>query len=214
VLTLSLIANGQTYRGSVLDTVLSKEGVEFKVEFPLQLPILPICGEFDSALISPDPPSVAEDRARLVYQERSARSIRCGLMYRLETSKHILSILNGRRAIRVHPSSNSPVIATVSEDIPVIVHDISTSGIALLVSNAEQDRVSSWAVSVRVLIPNQKIRFEMLGHVKIRRLSGAAILNGVQFDDQTPAFAEKQEIIRQYVMERQQELLQVRANRR
>jgi len=128
-----------------------------------------------------------------------------------ESEKAVVASAESRRGPqRVVPSTEEPVLAFLehpgrSQPIEVGVHDVSTSGISLLVAPEEETGLSNeWQVRMRLHLPTGESPMEIVGTVRYRRLAGESIHYGVEFDaGRTPSFEAKSERLADYVQRRQ-----------
>ena len=208
------LASG-SIEGRVVDSTFTGAGVGLQVETSREVPVLAIGGKVETLLV----PEVAETplklTARVMFQELRDETVRCGLAYPVEDLPAVRKMLYPRRAHRVQPSSVDPVRAWVPQDVRVLVNDISTGGVGLIVAEEDQLRFVNWKMKLTLELPDEAEPMEMVAQIRIRRLLGATVLHGVEFDEkETLDLASKQERIHRYVMKRQAEQLQERADRR
>jgi hypothetical protein len=215
-LIVSLQAQGRTFAGPAGEVWISAEGVEIRVAFEGEMPVLPIGGTIATSL-SADQGSKAttEAEARLSYQGRHGDRIECALLFSMQRMTRILGLLNLRQSVRVRPGAQAPVLVRLPGDPPVEVHDISTSGLSLLVSEDVQERLEGWTLHMRIRLPEAEDDLELVGQVMHRKLKGAAILYGIRFDPElTRGLSQIEDALHGYVMSRQNDLMRERAQRR
>jgi len=214
-IVITLLHAGIRIRGAVTDThLLDEAGARLLADFDPALPTLPIGERLDTELTAPNARTPVRLAGRLVSQEQRHASVRCCLAYGVVHMRIIRSLMDLRRAVRVSPSPSLPVTARVAAGIGVQVYDISTGGVALLLSEEDQGRLDSWTIQLGLSLPGAGHELDLHGKVRVRRLCGAAILYGIAFDENlTLDFAAKQDLIHKYVMRRQAEMLREHAER-
>lgn len=209
---LRVTVQGKHFEGPVVESHISKDAALIKADLPDRLPFMPIGSMIETRLTHNS--SAEESPARIVCLERSAEGLQCTVVYSLDVLPRIRALIYGRRAVRVRPSLTMPLRVKLPERVSVEVYDISTGGIALLVSDELQHLITRWELSLRLFLPGDESEIHLEGNVKQRRLVGSSVLYGIEFDPvRTPRLEAKQELIHQYVMDRQSEALRDRASR-
>ncbi len=129
-------------------------------------------------------------------------------------TRQVRSLVNCRRAIRVHPPVSAPVevqlAATEDGDwVPATVQDLSATGVSAYLDHDRETEVArGWDLRVRVRLPDESEPLCFAGKVRYRRLRGAAVQYGIEFDeDATENFSRLQELVIEYVVACQSELI-------
>jgi len=94
----------------------------------------------------------------------------------------------------------------------VVLHDISATGLSMLVDRSLEDQLFTRSqLRLSIQLSGSEPAFEMIATIRHRRLLGAALLYGLEFDPSTPFFQGSQHRISRYVTSLQaQELRQLR----
>jgi len=116
----------------------------------------------------------------------------------------LLQLANRRGPGRLRPRASRPVrirLLDVTGDVhsEAIVHDISATGLAILVEPVlEKQLCNLLQLRLAILLPD-KGSIETTAKVRHRRMFGSAILYGLQFDGQLPEFMYTQELLLSYL---------------
>jgi|GEM_PF-1817752 len=212
--SISIDVDGQAQTGRVLNTKVSREGADLETSFESQLPMLPVGGLFRCSVTSSEGGDVFDLTARLVLQAPRGDEVRCVFACQLEDSPQLISLMNQRRSVRIRPSATLPVRAELPTGAQVAVFDLSATGISLLVAEEALQPNERWRTRVTLTLPTCDEPFDMDCHIRVRKLSGAAVLYGLEFDHRSPDFEAKLEQVEQYLFRRQAEILQERARRK
>jgi len=206
---------GRESHGRLADIRVARDHSLLEVEFEDECaPGLPIGGEVEIALSEASTGKLVWLIGKLVTQNRVDGRHRCHFELATEAKDGIRSMVNRRQAVRVQPGSESPI--TVSLHPPTggdpatpSVHDISTAGIAVIVSREDDAKLFAHrGLSVIIRLSEHPEPLELEGSVRVRRLLHSSVLYGIQFEAaKTSDFADKQALIRRYVMERQMTML-------
>jgi c-di-GMP-binding flagellar brake protein YcgR len=113
-------------------------------------------------------------------------------------------LVNRRRSDRVQPPASEPVrvrILDVGEDTPeVTLHDISATGLSILVDPALEARLfSRLELRLAVKLGGEEKSIELITAIRHRRLLGSAILYGLEIDGRIPDFLRAKDRILLYV---------------
>ncbi len=129
-------------------------------------------------------------------------------------------LFNRRQAVRVAPDPDLPVPVTMEAEehgprVEGRLADLSSLGAgASLDSEAESGLAETSRVGISLVLPSI-LPTHLIGDIRHRRLIGAEIRYGVEFDpERSENFARQQDLITRYVMERQRALLRTAARMR
>jgi hypothetical protein len=206
---------GQVRRGSVEEVRRETSGLLMVVNFrPTQVAAHPIGEAIDLSFSGVSLRRPVRVRARVVCWTENEVLERYEFQFDEEASLALGPAFNRRGAVRVNPAPRAPIVAEIFTDEHWVeastVQDISTGGVSLLLHAEDPGGLSSYRqLYLRLRLPNDdEERFEVAGIVRFRRLSGAAIAYGIEFDAaRTEGFAAKQGRVHAYVMRRQLEVL-------
>lgn len=117
----------------------------------------------------------------------------------------LLALFANRRASdRVRPPASSPVRIRFldlgeSDVADVVVHDISATGISVLVEPALEERLCGHTrVELSILLPGSE-PVAASATIRHRRLLDSAVLYGLEFNGQIPEFMQAQERLLSYI---------------
>ena len=132
-----------------------------------------------------------------------------------QLSPGLREIFNRQRALRVPPDPKSPVRVVLERDpgeprVEVRLANLSATGAGLrLEPETESTLAKTSTVRISLCLPDCGEPVNMTGNIRHRRLFGAEIHYGIEFDpDLSENFARQQRAIINYVMQRQREMLQ------
>jgi hypothetical protein len=216
MINLEVEIEARTFAGKVSGNHLSGagDGMLVQVEFSTGFPYLQIGRVVQTVFKNPNYNSAYRANGRIMSQTLGEGRIDCEFLFGPDDLTRVDAMLNQRGSLRVRPSMAMPVTAHLNADIDAAVHDISSGGVALLVSEHDQNSLLGWEIRFRLDVPDCPPGIEMAGIVRQRKLVGSMVFYGVSFDEKkTVGFVRKQEFIQAYVMRRQHELLRERAAR-
>lgn len=212
---MTIRAGEEDVHGVVRRTRISGDGIRLGADFAASIPILPIGQEVDTRLGSRETSGDLELAGRVILQARTGSGVHCLVAYPTSGAPLLRNLVSPRNAVRVAPSPSLPLAVRLPDDVDVQVQDVSTSGVALLLEEEAPDRLSTWTIDLLVSFPDHEQELEFRGNVRVRKLSGTAVLYGIEFDERrTKDFCRKQELVQRYVMQRQTEMLAERRERR
>lgn len=165
----------------------------------------------------PDLTGPLRTEGRLILWERNQERNRCAFQLDARAAMTLFPLNNQRRAVRVTPDPRSSFqlkLCDLGGKVLslAIVHDISATGVAILVSREDDHLLSSmWTFLLTIELPGQEGSFDMVADVRQRRLLGSAIAYGLEFlEAKTRDYSRKQGLVHDYVMQVQRERLQGR----
>jgi len=207
MLHISIDIEGETHTGDLLETSLTREGIQLEVAFGPRLAPLPIGADVFCKLEEPQSDSMLEQAGQLLHQTRSGAQVKCGLRFELE-SPQLLFVLNQRRALRVNPSQTLPVSVRLPSGVKASVHDLSTAGMSLLLLEEAANELPDWKLQLALSLPNEDEELAIACRVRARRLNETSIQYGLEFDERAPGYERWVARIEEYVRLRQRELLE------
>lgn len=122
----------------------------------------------------------------------------------LDVPKELLFVLANRRdAPRVRPGEEGLRVRLLHVGGlggEVELHDMSASGLSVLLRPAVEERLSNTTqIQLELTLPEADSALHLHATIRNRRLCGASILYGLQFDRRTPRFVEVQRQISEYL---------------
>ncbi len=168
-------------------------------------------GETATLLFSAaDPDTSVIVCGKVIFRSENRSSIQYQFELDDTGTRNLTHLAERRRAVRVRVNPIQPVPVILQdieggECVEGRMRDVSTNGIAVLLDPQNDPIVSSsWKLSVSVRFPGDNRTVGVVGTVRYRKLAGAAIQYGIEFDwDETPGCAEQRNLLAQYVSSRQ-----------
>lgn len=196
--------DGEAIPGRCMDVESSQDEILVSVEFPSEkAPALRLGQRADLEFQGGGLGSVKKVEALAVLRTDDEAN-RC-YCFRVKLSKwSLLFLANRRRSDRYRPHASEPVrvrILDVGEETDeVVLHDISTTGLSILVDPALEERlVTRLDLRLAVEFAEEEEPIELITMVRHRRLLGSAILYGLEIDGRIPDFLRTKDRILLYV---------------
>ena len=138
-----------------------------------------------------------------------------------ELPPELRKLFNRRRALRLAPDPGAPVGVVLdggagSSRVEARLVDLSSLGAGVALDPvAESALANTSLVGISLALPDCPGPVQLIGHIRHRRLRGAEIRYGIEFDPElSHNFARQQDQITGYVMQRQRALLRTAARMR
>jgi hypothetical protein len=202
---------GETFDGMLIEASPSAVVLDFPLS---QKPALPIAAEvllFFSG--SPLGGSIATS-GRVVYRGEDEHRSRYRFQIDREQGTALSTLFNRRGAYRVCPRPDSPVAVMLevpggSRLVEATLNDLSRTGLSVLIRDEDEGALfTAQRLRMRFSLERGDEGFVLWGIVRYRRLEGAAIRYGFEFDSREAAHFDRiQQRLNDFVMKRQRELL-------
>lgn len=197
----------RTFQGVLDQATLIAGRVEVTADFPrLDCPVLPIGSETPVGFSGPYLREAIWATGQVVYRREEQFRHRYKLRFEEGAQPQLQPIVNCRRAPRVRPDPSRPwpvgVRALDSETpIQAQMHDISATGISILVPHAGEARLyGASTVEIAFRLPGLEGIVQVIANVCYRRLAGEHVFYGLDFDpSNTPSFEAKHARINAFV---------------
>lgn len=204
-----------TASGLVTDVWHAVDGVRVQVEFPgADAPLLPVGRAGELAFFRADTGERVTALGKVAFRGDQDEQRVFHFLFGERTRQSLASLLEPRRAFRVHPDPDEPVAVSLSSPgspgaIIGAARDVSKSGLGIDIPwehEAALSRLDLLDVSVR--LPGQGDELVFKGRVRNRSLGNGAIIYGLEFiDDDIAADDPRMFAIGEYVAMRS-EILQ------
>lgn len=196
--------SNEEFQGRCTDLDSHLGDVVALVEFGSQrAPEIPL-GETARLTLSGDGFAAPIETEVIAVLRTESRTRRCYSFRMKRVSKRLLMLLANRRGSdRVVPPAAKPVCVNIVDDgeapAEAIVHDISATGLSILVEPALEKRLCNRVqLRLSILLPDAGT-VNASATIRHRRLFGSAVLYGLEFDGQIPGFMSAQERLLSYL---------------
>ncbi len=210
--------------GRLVDTSPCGVGVRFPVRFPPpNWPDLTVGQEIDLVFTSEklNEPLTVAVRVQHRTEEAGARRYGFRFLHAEQLDAHLLltfrKYFNRRKMLRVSPDPDDLVIVTLAAGhgeppVKARLENFSASGAAV---SLEAELDAEFAETTRVGFSMQLLNcrpVDVMGNIRYRRLVGARIYYGIEFDPElSEDFARQQDIIEKYVTKLEKQWLRISA---
>ena len=195
---------GERFAGQCTDLESHLGEVTALVEFDSGgAPVVPL-GEAARLTIRGDWLAAPIETDAAAVLRTDSRAQRCYSFRLRSVSKALLMLLANRRSSdRLRPPAAKPacvrILDVAEEASEAIVHDISATGISILIEPELEKRLSASShLRISVSLPDSGT-VEACAIIRHRRLFGSAVLYGLEFDGQIPGFLGSQERLLSYL---------------
>ncbi len=182
-----------TSSGQVSDVWHAVDGVRVEVGFPLKdAPLLPVgrAGELFFERAETGQSVSALGKVAFRGENDGVRTFH--FLFGERTRQSLASLLEPRRANRVHPDPDEPVEVTlviptgVQKAVIGVARDVSATGIGIDVPWEHEAALSRLElVTVRLRLPMSDQELEIVGRVRNRSLGQGAIIYGIEFSEES-----------------------------
>ncbi|MHC4415811.1 MAG: PilZ domain-containing protein [Planctomycetota bacterium] len=208
---------GRPFVGRLLDVSADGAGARFQAP---EFPELAVGQEVNLIMTSDRLKSSLKVAARVQHRAEEEGFRRYGFRFlrreqlEAQLSPALRQLFNRRKAVRVSPDTRSSV-PTALEAAPggpsakARLEDLSALGAGVsLEAEAEAVFATTTRVGISLSLPGCRDPVDLVGHIRYRRLVGARIHYGIEFDAALSRhFEQQQEAITEYVMQRQRRML-------
>lgn len=178
-----------TSTGSVTDVWHAVDGVRVEVAFPKdEAPLLPVGRAGELAFFRSETRESVSALGKVAYRNEGDDSRSYHFLFGERTRQSLASLLEPRRAHRVHPDPDEPVEVTLAmsggqKAIIGPARDVSATGIGIDVPWEHEAVLSKRdTVPVRLRLPGRDDELAFVGRIRNRCLGQGAIIYGLEFD--------------------------------
>ena len=180
------LPNSQT--GQVTSVWHAVDGVRVEVEFPSQgAPLLPVGRAGELRFYRPETGEKVSALGKVAFRGDGDTTRVFHFLFGERTRESLASLLEPRRAFRVHPDPDEPVGVTIH--VPGVAgaiigsaRDLSTSGLGIDIPWEHEASLSKQeVVELRMRLPGHSEEIVFTGRVRNRSLGTGAINYGIQF---------------------------------
>ena len=164
------------------------DGVRVEVDFPLNgAPLLPVGRAGELRFHRSDTGETASALGKVAFRGDSDTSRSFHFLFGERTRQTLASLLEPRRAFRVHPDPDQPVSVTISvPGVPGAIigaaRDISKSGLGIDIPWEHEAALSKQdVVELRMRLPGQAEELVFTSRIRNRALGAGAINYGIEF---------------------------------
>lgn len=180
--------------GQVTDVWHAVDGVRVEVAFPIEdAPVLPVGRAGELSFERLDTGQRVMALGKVAFRGESERTRTFHFLFGERTRQSLASLLEPRRASRVHPDPDEPVEVTLVLSVGLqkaligVARDISATGIGIDVPWENEAALSRRdSVIVRLGLPTQSEEIEFVGQIRNRSLGQGAIIYGIEFSGPEP----------------------------
>ncbi|QDV07596.1 hypothetical protein Poly30_31230 [Planctomycetes bacterium Poly30] len=174
--------------GRVTDVWHAVDGVRVQVEFPLGgAPLLPVGRAGELAFFRADTGERVSALGKVAYRNDGDTQRGYHFLFGERTRQSLASLLEPRRAYRVHPDPDEPVAVTLTVPgtpgaIIGAARDVSKSGIGIDIPWEHEATLSKQnVIELRMRLPGQAEELVFTSRVRNRCLGTGAIIYGLEF---------------------------------
>lgn len=174
--------------GRVTDVWHAVDGVRVQVEFPIGgAPLLPVGRAGELSFHRVDTGERVSALGKVAYRGDGDVERGYHFLFGERTRQSLASLLEPRRAFRVHPDPDEPVSVTLTiPGVPGVIigaaRDVSKSGIGIDIPWEHEAALSRQeVVEIRMRLPGQAEELVFKSRVRNRSLGTGAIIYGLEF---------------------------------
>lgn len=175
--------------GEVTDVWHAVDGVRVEVAFPLRdAPLLPVGRAGELAFLRSDTGESVSALGKVAFRNEGDDDRTYHFLFGERTRQTLASLLEPRRAHRVHADPDEPVHVTLAlsgaeKPIEGPARDISATGVGIDIPWEHEAALSKReTLPVRLKLPGSNTELALLGRIRNRCLGPGAIIYGIEFD--------------------------------
>ncbi len=175
-------------QGHVTSVWHAVDGVRVEVEFPLQgAPLLPVGRAGELRFHRPDTGETVSALGKVAFRGDGDAVRSFHFLFGERTRQSLASLLEPRRAFRVHPDPDEPVAVTITvPGVPGAIigsaRDLSKSGLGIDIPWEHEAALSKQdVVELRMRLPGQPTELVFTSRIRNRSLGNGAINYGIEF---------------------------------
>ncbi len=180
--------------GLVSDVWHAVDGVRVQVEFPMEgAPLLPVGRAGELAFYRADTGERVSALGKVAFRGDGNTERSYHFLFGERTRQSLASLLEPRRAFRVHPDPDEPVPVTLTVPgaqgaIIGAARDVSKSGIGIDIPWEHEAALSKQdVIEVRMRLPGQVQELVFASRIRNRSLGAGAIIYGLEFNLESEA---------------------------
>lgn len=175
--------------GQVTDVWHAVDGVRVEVAFPLKdAPLLPVGRAGELSFERLDTGQLVTALGKVAFRGENDGIRTFHFLFGERTRQSLASLLEPRRANRVHPDADEPVEVTLvlpeglQKAVIGVARDVSATGIGIDMPWENEAALSRRdSLTVRLRLPTHGEELEFVGEIRNRSLGQGAIIYGIEF---------------------------------